>query len=186
MSLHWSKTTMVRKTQLTGFRQPHLMAGQGVGGRDRRGARHLSNCVSVTDPSTTLPLEPVENNLFFLTVSGRIHLQIGWRRGCFFFVLFFGFPCRTFQFSLLVKPRRSRHLVLWFDLWRRGSGGGRGDGWGGGVACQRLRRQKQWEASAVCRHRPQVAAEINGNNGAISAITNIRLMGMMSRVVPRT
>lgn len=130
LSLHWSKTTMVRKTQLTGFRQPHLMAGQGVGGRDRRGARHLSNCVSVTDPSTTLPLEPVENNLFFLTVSGRIHLQIGWRRGCFFFVLFFGFPCRTFQFSLLVKPRRSRHLVLWFDLWRRGSGGGRG-GMGG-------------------------------------------------------
>lgn len=28
--------------------------------------------------------------------------------------------------------------------------------------------------------------EINGNNGAISAITNIRPMGMMSRVVPRT
>lgn len=125
---------MVRKTQFTGFRQPHLMAGQGVGGRDRRGARHLSNCVSVTDPSTTLPLEPVENKKKFSPSLVGYTCKLD-EDVVVFFVLFFGFPCRAFQFSLLVKPRRSRHLVLCFDLWRRGLGGGRGDGgWGGGLS----------------------------------------------------
>lgn len=79
------------------------------------------------DPSTTLPLKPVEN-LFFLSPS-----LVGYtckldEDVVVFLLCFFAFPCRAFQFSLLVKPRRSRHLVLCFDLWRRGLGGGSGGG----------------------------------------------------------
>lgn len=79
------------------------------------------------DTSTTLPLKPVKKWYFF-----PHRLWSDTPANCMKTCGFYFSPLSPLQFSVLVKQRHSRHFVLYFDLWRRGLGGGRGDGVGVG------------------------------------------------------